>query len=189
MLEEFAAWATIAALPLTAVGALIGVASIGRQRGLRQQLREVLDEVFKACDEYQQGNHVFLNERFLRSSAERLRLLSERDGLRSPSTFHMAQLRDILLDIAGRFDVPASLPTHGLSPQQREELLEANEQRLTAGVDEARRRSATYLRAVNKMDAWRYLTYLRFKRFGITSRTFANAASDDFSHPWTGPLR
>ena len=33
-------------------------------------------------------------------------------------------------------------------------MLEANEQRLKAAVEQAKRRAATYIRAVNKMDGW-----------------------------------
>src|SRR6478752_5213524 len=76
-------------LPLGLVGTLATVASIGRQRGLRQQLREVLDPVVKACDEYQCGVDDYLTEKFLRTTAEKLLILSERDGLKSPNTFHI----------------------------------------------------------------------------------------------------
>jgi hypothetical protein len=146
----------------------------------------VLDPVVRACDEYQYGVDDYLTEGFLRTSAEKLRLLSERDGLKSPNVFHIGQLRDILVDIANRFDVPSMLPSHGISQQQREQMLEANDQRLKIGVEQAKRRAATYLRAVNKMDGWHYLTYLRFKRFGITSRTFGEVSSG--VTPWPGPV-
>ena len=177
-------------LPVAVIGVAVAVvvpmaiAVGGRQRGLRQHLREILDPVVKACDEYQRGNDDYLTKGFLRRSAEKLRLLSERDGLKSPNANHIEQLRDILLDIANRFDVPQMLPGHGV--EQRQQILEANHQRFQLGVEQAKRRTATYLRAVNKMDSWHYLTYLRFKRFGITSRSFGEGGSD--IHPWTGPV-
>lgn len=145
-----------------------------------------LDPVVKACDEYQCGVDDYLTEKFLRTTGEKLRILSDRDGLKSPNANHVGQLRDILIDIANRFDVPRMLPSHGISQQEREQMLEANEQRLKIGVEQAKRRAAMYIRAVNKMDGWHYLTYLRFKRFGITSRTFGEVGSD--IHPWTGPV-
>ena len=55
-LGDVAAWANILALPLAIVGTFAAVAALGRQRDLRQRLRLVLDQVFKACDEYQAGN-------------------------------------------------------------------------------------------------------------------------------------
>jgi hypothetical protein len=186
MLDVVAAWAGIIALPLTAVGTLVGVASVGRQRGLRQHLREVLDQVFNACNEYQYSNKVFLTEQFLRTSAEKLRILSARDGLKSPNANHLGQLRDILRDVAGRFDIPNALPGHGISQQHRAELLQANQDHMDDGIEQAKRRSAAYIRAVNKMDGWHYWTYLRFRWFGTTSRTFGDAGSD--FHPWPGPV-
>jgi hypothetical protein len=36
------------------------------------------------------------------------------------------------------------------------------------------------------MDDFNYLIYLRFKWFGMTSRTFGEAPSD--FHTWTGPV-
>jgi hypothetical protein len=86
----------------------------------------------------------------------------------------------------GVAQVPRRLPDHGISQQKREEILTASEQRLKIAVAQAKRRAATYISAVNKMDSWHYLTYLRFKRFGITSRTFAEVGSD--FHPWTGSV-
>ena len=187
---DAASWAAIVGLPVTVIGVAVAVvvpmaiAVGGRQRGLRQHLREILDPVVKVCDEYQHGNDDYLTEGFLRTSAEKLRLLSERDGLKSPSPFHIGQLRDILVDIATRFNVPQMLPSHGV--EQRQQILEANHQRFQLGVEQAKRRAATYIRAVNKMDGWHYLTYLRFKRLGITTRTFGEVGSD--IHPWTGPV-
>ena len=142
--------------------------------------------VVKACDEYQRAVPDYLTEEFLRTTAEKLRILSKRDGLKSPNANHIGQLLDILEDIANRFHVPRLLPGHGISQQEREQLLEANEQRFNIAVEQAKRRAATYIRAVNKMDSWHYLTYIRFKRFGITSRTFREVDSD--FHPWTGPV-
>jgi hypothetical protein len=83
MLGVVASWATIIGFPLAVVTILATVASVGRQRGLRQQLREILDPVVKACDEHQYGNDDYLTEGFLRTTAEKLRILSERDGLKS----------------------------------------------------------------------------------------------------------
>jgi hypothetical protein len=189
---DAASWATIVGLPVAVIGVAVAVvvpmviAVGGRQRGLRQHLREILDPLVKACDEYQCGVDDYLTEEFLRATAEKLRILSKRDGLKSPNANHIGQLLDILIDIANRFDVPRLLPSHGISQHQREQMLEANEQRLKIAIEQAKRRAATYIRAVNKMDGWHYLTYLRFKRFGITSRTFGEVASD--FHPWTGPV-
>ncbi|GFG50159.1 hypothetical protein CQY20_28350 [Mycolicibacterium agri] len=185
-LDDAAAWANILALPLAVVGAFAAVAALGRQRDLRQRLRVVLDQVFKACDEYQVGNDDYLTEDFLRTSAEKLRLLTFRDGLKSPNENHIGQLRDILLDIAGRFDLPSHLPTQKVSRQQREQWVEGNKQALANEVEQAKRRSVTYLRAVNRMDDFNYLIYLRFKRFGTTRKTFGEAPSD--FHTWTGPV-
>jgi hypothetical protein len=188
-LEDAAAWATILALPLAIVGAFAAVAALGRQRDLRQRLRVVLDQVFKACDEFQVGNDDYLTVDFLRKSAERLRLLTFRDGLKSPSENHMTQLRDILLDIASRFDLPSDLPNYPpqvVPPEQRQQWLENNKQMLDYQIEQAKRRSVKYLRAVNRMDDFNYLIYLRFKRFGITSRTFGEAPSD--FHTWPGPV-
>jgi hypothetical protein len=187
---DAASWAAIVGLPVAVIGVVVAVvvpmatAVGGRQRGLRQHLREILDSVVKACDEYQHGNDEYLTEGFLRTSAEKLRLLSARDGLKSPNANHIGQLRDILMDIANRFDVPRMLPGHGI--EQRQQILEANHQRFQLGVEQGKRRAATYIRAVNRMDSWHYLTYLRFKRFGITNRTFGEVGSD--IHPWTGPV-
>ena len=189
---DAASWATIVGLPVAviAVGVAVVVPMViavgGRQRGLRQHLRELLDPLFKACDEHQRGNDEYLTEGFLRTNGEKLRLLSERDGLKSPNANHIGQLRDILMDIANRFDVPQMLPSHGVSLEQRQQMLEANHQRFQLGVEQAKRRAATYIRAANRMDGWHYLTYLRFKCFGITSRTFSEVGSD--IHPWTGPV-
>jgi len=161
------------------------VVALGRQRGLRQRLREVLDQVVRACDEYQCGNDDYLTERFLRESAKKLRLLSERDGLKSPNTSHIGQLRDILEDIANRFDVPNMLPSHGVA--ERQELLEANGQAFNFGIEQAKRRAATYLRASKRMDGWRFWTYPRYRWFGITSRTFREVNS--YTTPWPGPVK
>lgn len=158
----------------------------GRQRGLRQHLREILDPLVKVCDEYQHGLDDYLTEEFLRATAEKLRILSERDGLKSPNANHIEQLRNILIDIANRFDVPQILPRHAISTEQRQEMLEANHQRFQLGVEQAKRRAAAYIQAVNRMDGWHYLTYIRFKRFGITRRTFGEVGSD--IAPWPGPV-
>jgi hypothetical protein len=101
---DAASWATIVALPVAVLAVVVPVAIAvgGRQRGLRQHLREILDPVVKACDEYRYGVDDYLTERFLRVTAEKLRTLSERDGLKSPNPFHIGQLRHILVDIANR---------------------------------------------------------------------------------------
>lgn len=135
----------------------MAIAVGGRQRGLRQRPREILDPVVKACDEYQRAVPDYLTEEFLRTTAEKLRILSKRDGLKSPNANHIGQLLDILVDIANRFHVARLLPGHGISQQERERLLEANEQRFNIAVEQAKRRAATYIRAVNKMDSWHYL--------------------------------
>jgi hypothetical protein len=145
----------------------------------------VLDQVFKACDEYQASNDDYLTEDFLRKSAERLRLLTFRDGLKSPNENHINQLRDILLDIAVSLDPPLSFPTEVVSQEQLQQRVDKAKHVLADKIEQAKRRSVTYLRAVNRMDDFNYLTYLRFKRFGITSRTFGEAPSD--FHTWPGP--
>jgi hypothetical protein len=185
-LGDAAAWANILALPLAIVGAFAAVAALGRQRDLRQRLRVVLDQVFKACDEYQAGNDDYLTKDFVRKSAERLRLLTFRDGLKSPNENHINQLRDILSDIAARFDPPRPLPTQVVPQEQQQQWLENNQQMLDHEIEQAKRRSVKYLRAVNRMDDFNYLIYLRFKRFGTTSRTFGEAPSD--FHTWPGPV-
>src|SRR5258708_3932554 len=139
VLGDVASWVTIVGFPFGVVGAVgtfAAIASVGRQRGLRQQLREVLDPVMKACNEYQYSNRVHLTEGFLRRSAEKLRILSGRDGLKSPNKNHIGQLRDILMDIAGRFDIPTKLPTQYISQEQRAELLEANQKHMEDGIEQ-----------------------------------------------------
>lgn len=185
-LDNAAAWANILALPLAVAGTFAAVAALSRQRDLRQRLRLVLDQVFKACDEYQAGNDDYLTQDFLRKSAERLRLLTFRDGVKSPNENHINQLRDILSDIAGRFDLPSNLPIQAVSQEQRQQWLANNEQMLDYEIEQAKRRSVKYIRAVNRMDDFNYLIYFRFKRFGTTIRTFGHAPSD--FHTWISPV-
>lgn len=92
------------------------------------------------------------------------------EGLLSPSDAHLAQLQELLREIEGRSPIRQQLPRQALSAEEYQRLVQANKDRMNLAEARLHARARTYLRATTRMDNGSYLTYLRFKRFGLLKR-------------------
>ncbi|BAX92043.1 hypothetical protein [Mycobacterium shigaense] len=169
MLAEIAEWATIIGVPLMFAGVAVpfAVAVGGRQRDLRQRLRQTAYPLFQACDLYLKGDRYAITEGHARDAADKLRIISKRDGLKAPNQVMIGQLIDILLDIAARFGLNQSLPGFGLHHELRAEFLQNNARWLEAEILTAAAQAATLIRSANAIDNGNYWVYLKCKRFGM----------------------
>jgi hypothetical protein len=165
---DAAAWAAIIIVPITIIGILVPVflAFGGRQRELRQRLREVLYPIAAAANEYQLGNESLFTERFVVDTRNNLRILSKRDGLKCPNPTIIGQLDDTLSDIPARFNMSQLLPGHGISPHERAQLLENNKNWLNARVLQAGAQAATLIQCLNEIDNYNYRVYRKLRWHG-----------------------
>ena len=168
MLMEAAAWAAIVTVPigLIGVGAPFVVTVSGKQRELRQQLREVLFPIVKACNEHQNGNEDAFSQQFIHDSRERLLILSKRDGLKCPNPAIVGMLDDALAEVASRSDLARHFPSFGISPEERARLMENNEQWIKAEALRAGAQAAVLIEAMNEVDHFNYRVYRKLEWHG-----------------------
>lgn len=175
--------AGIVAVPLAVVAIAVSVAVPffvvvhGRQRDLRQQLREVLFPVAQASSEYQNGNTSLLTTEFVDQTLDQLLKLSKRDGLKVPNSFVIGQLAESLNDIPGRFNMDQQLPLQALGRDEYNRLLENNQRWLDARVLEAGGRAAFLIQATHAIDNYDYRIYRKLKWHG-------NPGWTSFVLPW-----
>ena len=163
-LLDAAAWAAIVIVPITIIGILIPVflAFGGRQRKLRQELREVLYPIAAAANKYQDGDKSLFTEQFVIDTRDKLRIVSKRDGLKCPNPTIIGLLDDELADTPARFHMDQLLPP----TPDRAQLLRNNTDRLNARILKAGAQAAVLIQCLNEIDNFNYRVYRKLRWHG-----------------------
>jgi hypothetical protein len=175
-LAEWASIATIAAVPITAIGIwFTGRGAVNaRQRELRDRLRKQLRGMEQGCDAYFQRAGWQQIERMPQYSPQKLKEIQV-DGLLSPNRAHIAGLKALLHEVSGRSRM--NPPLAALGREEYDRLVAVNQARLRQAFESLDTGVQQYLRALGKMDRggfigyWTYIVY-RFipPRKGLLAR-------------------
>jgi hypothetical protein len=166
-LGDAASWATIIGLFVAVVVGWITIrAAINqRQRELRGQLREVLRDVSRACDDYRIADWRPRASAALLKACERVRVIED-EGIRSPKAAQIRELHQDLYDLGTREQAAESLRRYmypGMSAEQASE----SKQNFNKGTEDLVRyltRLADHYRKVTrKMDNGNVFTYWHYR--------------------------
>jgi hypothetical protein len=136
-----------------------------RQRELRGQLREVLRDVSKACDQYVIADWRRSASAVLRDASEKLKVIHD-EGILSPSPRQVHELQQSLWDLATRDEANEKITAYlrgGMSPEQRAQSLRGFADSTETLLRYVTRLAAKYGAVTRKMDNGNILTYWRYR--------------------------